>query len=232
MQHSQRHSVSFVPTVKTLILIFNLFLRSYKGWWHNRNLSSLVRQIATVAKRYAHIDALFYLFIYFVNCDSSVIVKSLQQLIFRNIKCIFRNIGLFMIVKKLIWCQLNSSLTWFFPPIKIGHICGWQRRKTRHYPLMWVSLKHPSVKFVHILQKQLKTCRQLFCMFADRAADIVVVCDDLLWYRQHRRRVQRYGRLVRIENQVGSFVQQCDFSPCTQGIVCTRCDNSWRCFAW
>lgn len=45
-------------------------------------------------------------------------------------------------------------------------------------------------------------------VLADRTADTIVVCDDLLWHRQHCRRVQRYGRLIRIENQVGSFVQQ------------------------
>lgn len=44
------------------------------------------------------------------------------------------------------------------------------------------------------------------CVSADRPADAAVLRDDLLRHRQHRRRVQRHGRLIRAEAQVGASV--------------------------
>lgn len=67
-----------------------------------------------------------------------------------------------------------------------------------------------SEAYIHLPRSQFtkKNKKHVGIVFADRTADTIVVCDDLLWHRQHCRRIQRYGRLIRIENQVGSFVQQ------------------------
>lgn len=42
-------------------------------------------------------------------------------------------------------------------------------------------------------------------LFTDCITDPVVVCDDLLWYCPHCWRVQRHGRLLRAEKQVGGL---------------------------
>lgn len=96
-----------------------------------------------------------------------------------------------------------------------------------------VSVSEPSIHLTRL--HFTKTGWEFLHVFADRTTDIIVVYDDLLWHRQHRRRVQRYGRLIRIKNQVGSFVQQCDFHPTPQGkykqgIFCIGRDSSLKSF--
>lgn len=88
---------------------------------------------------------------------------------------------------------------------QIGHTCDSQRRKTRHYQLMWVlvTLMHSvllsplpftTVCVIFIVN--------WFCPVADCITDPIIFCDDLLWDRPHCWRVQRHGRLLRAEKQV------------------------------
>lgn len=88
-----------------------------------------------------------------------------------------------------------------FCTFQIGHICDSQRRKMRHYQLMWVTLKilvSYSLYFTTYLIQLFH-----FYLFADCITDPIVICDDLLWYCQHCWRIQRHGRLLRAEKQVG-----------------------------
>lgn len=130
------------------IWILNLLLVSYRGWWRIWNLRHSAGQLATVAKCYTYIDAVFFL-----SFTLTFMWNHYSNGYLFNKNRITGNTRLFFV--KLIWCQMNCSLTRFSPQ-KIDHICGWRRRKMRHYPLMWVSLRHTSIypdQFTKITKK-------------------------------------------------------------------------------
>lgn len=77
------------------------------------------------------------------------------------------------------------------------------RLTEKEHETLPVDVSHSYPDHTHFLFCPYRNLSNLnFFSFSDRITDVIVVCDDLLWYCPHRRRVQRHGRLLGAEKQV------------------------------